>query len=217
MSSTDDQISDRAREVFGRPEFHRDKSWVQRFFEWLGRQLERILPDSVVGGTGFSGGFGGVVVWIILIVLLVGLLYAIYRLVRGRVRRSRREPDEVLIEVEEHRSTGEWASAAEEFERDGNWKEALRCRYRELVSALVDRRAVGSLPGSTTGELRVEVTATMPDVAHDFDLASRIFELAWYADVPTGAPELADFRARSARVLAGAVVEPVNEPAMVAA
>ena len=76
---------------------------------------------------------------------------------------------------------------------------ALRARYRQLVRTLVDRRQLPDIAGRTTGELREDLARTTPDAGEAFDTASLLFELAWYAHVPTGAEQSAQFRAGGRR------------------
>jgi hypothetical protein len=81
---------------------------------------------------------------------------------------------------------------------------ALRCRYRVRVGELVERDLVPDVPGRTAGEYRAEVASALPEVAPPFGEATDLFELAWYADVPTGAGENARFRDLTDRVIEGA-------------
>ena len=96
---------------------------------------------------------------------------------------------------------------AERLEAEGEWKLALRARYRELVRTLTDRRQLPDVAGRTTGELRVDLDRTTPAASADFDVACLLFELAWYADVPTGVDENARFREAATGVLAARVVD----------
>jgi len=50
-------------------------------------------------------------------------------------------------------------------------------------------------------EFRRDVTNRAPDRAEAFTAATELFELAWYADRPTGAGENARFQALAARVI----------------
>jgi hypothetical protein len=81
----------------------------------------------------------------------------------------------------------------------------MRARYRELVRTLVDRRQVADLAGATTRELLDDVAVTTPAAASEFESACLLFELPWYADVPTGPEENRRIRELSASVLAAEV------------
>ena len=97
----------------------------------------------------------------------------------------------VGVRVEEiHRRTpAEWRAEAEALEADGQWKLALRCRYRALVGDLIAAGLLEDVPGRTTGEYRRDVAVRAPDRSSAFDEATELFELAWYADRATGPDE----------------------------
>ena len=95
------------------------------------------------------------------------------------------------------------AREAEAHERAGEWKLALRARYRSLVADLASRGLVDEIPGRTAGEYRAEVAETVPGVASEFAGATELFERAWYGNRPTGADDAAHFRDLEQRVLTG--------------
>ena len=101
------------------------------------------------------------------------------------------------------RSAREWRAEAEVHERAGEWKAALRARYRSLVADLAARGLLDEIPGRTAGEYRVEVAEAVPRVASEFAGATELFERAWYGNRPTGADEAARFRELEQRVLTG--------------
>ena len=185
-----DEIRQRAHEILSRPEFGRHESLVQRVLEWIGDQLSR-FTFGIGGGPGFLGNlvsllvFGGVVV---LIVVLV-------RTYLRRNRPPRDEPtDDLSIELEEGRSAIDWRSEAEQLEAAGQWREAMRARYRELVSALVEEGVVADLPGRTTGEYLSEYSHARPEGRQAFDDLTRLFEGVWYGGEQTGAADNEQFR-----------------------
>ena len=197
----DDSIRSGARDVFRRAEFHREPGLVSRVLNWLAEHLD-FQTDATPGGGAWGGPLGAIILWIVLILLVVGLAWIIASVVRGRVRRKRTAVDEATIEIEEHRSVSEWQAEAERHEAEGNWKDALRCRLRELVGTLVASGHVQPLPGRTTGELRSDLRTTVPSAAAEFDRATLLFDLAWYADRATGPDQNREFRALAASVIA---------------
>jgi hypothetical protein len=111
------------------------------------------------------------------------------------------------VDTEHRRAASQWASDAARYEADGEWKLAIRARFRELVRTLVDRAQVADLPGRTSGELLADLARTTPAAGDDFQTAALLFELPWYADVPTGEDENTRFRAAATKVLAAEVLE----------
>jgi len=161
-------------------------------------------PDRLGSGAGdlLGGGFGAVVAWSVLIVC-AGLVVLLVVVVARNVPRQP-ERDEPTLRVEVRRGSADWTAEAERLEAAGEWKAALRCRYRALTAELVARRVVRDLPGRTTGEYRADVATTAPDARTDFGAASELFERAWYGARPTGADESARFREHAEHVLARA-------------
>lgn len=194
-------VRDTMRDIFERSEFARERSWWERFLDWLSRRLGDVGGDGATVAPGWGGALADIVVWVVLAVLVVALALLIRTVVRNRLPRRRRRRAEVVVEVTEQRSTAEWRASAEQHEAVGAWKEAIRCRYRELVARLVADGVADPRPGRTTGELRGDVNGTAPGAAPEFDRATELFEMPWYADAPTGPAENEEFRTLAERVV----------------
>lgn len=210
LEPTPDEVAERMRQVFSRPEFRRTKSLWERFIDWLNDHL----PSSSGGsGSSWGGAIGALIGWTVLVLLVVAAIVLIVHVVRTRSPRARaRRAEQVQLDVEEHRSAGEWASDAEQCEREGRWKDAVRARYRELVERLVEAGVADPFAGRTTGELRADVVRRAPGAAGAFSDATLLFELPWYAAVPTGPEENAEFRRLAADVLARVADRPATAP-----
>jgi hypothetical protein len=201
-------LTDEVRRVMAREEFQYEKSWFDRLSDWIGRQLEKLFGGDgggsvPAGGSTFAGGIGSVLAWILILAAVAAVAAVIAYVVLRRVRRVRDDDGpESEVEIEHRRSAREWEGDAARLEADGDWKGALRARYRHLVRTLVDRRQLPDIAGRTTGELREDLAGTTPDAGDAFDTASLLFELAWYAHVPTGPEQSEQFRAAAEAVLA---------------
>lgn len=205
-------VRDQVRDVMSRPGFSYEPSTLQRLLRWVGDQLQKLFGHAGPGApTGsFGGGIGMLVGWVLILAALAALVYLIARIVVTRTRVHRPEAPDALsdAEVEHRRRATEWLDDAERFEASGEWKEAMRARYRHLVRTLVDRHQLPDVPGRTTGELRVDMGSSTPDAAEDFDTCCLLFELPWYAGLATGADENTRFRDAADRVLAAACGQP---------
>ena len=193
---TQDPAATRARadEILARPEFRKAQpNLLQRLATTVSRWVSDLFQGLLVGGIGAAAA------WFILIV--AGLVVAAVAL--RLTRDVRADPSRALVElpVAVRRTPVEWRRQAEAHEAAGEWKDALRCRYRALVADLVARRAIRDLPGRTTGEYRAEVGANVPAGAGAFGGASELFERAWYGNRPTGAAENEQFRELADEVL----------------
>jgi len=184
------EVRQRAHEVLSRPEFARHESLVQRVIEWIGDQLSR-FTFGIGGGPGFVGDLVSLLVVAGVVVLLVVLVRAYIR--RNRPAREEQD-DDVSIELEEGRRAIDWRSEAEQLEAAGQWREAMRARYRELVTALVEEHVLADLPGRTTGEFLTEYTLARPDGRIAFEDLTRLFEGVWYGGVETGEADNERFR-----------------------
>ncbi len=201
-------VRDRVRDVMSRPAFSYEPSWIERLMRWLGDQLQKLFGDDVPGTPGsFGGGIGTVVAWVLILAAVAALVFLVVRIVATRSRARRSAATEPLsdAEVEHRRRAADWLADAERFESAGAWKEAMRARYRHLIRVLVDRRQLPDLPGMTTGELRVALGSSTSLAADEFDTCCVLFELPWYANVPTGVEDNARFRVAADRVLAAPV------------
>jgi hypothetical protein len=204
------RLSDEVRRVMERPEFQYEKSWFDRLSEWIGEQLERLFgagdTTATASGASFGGGIGSVLAWLLILAAVAAVVAVVVYVVRHRVRRpSDDDSPATEVEIEHRRSAKEWSSDAERLEAEGDWKGAVRARYRHLVRTLVDRRQLPDIAGRTTGELRDDLARTTPAAEVAFDTACSVFELAWYAHRPTGPEQAQELRDAARAVLAAPV------------
>jgi hypothetical protein len=168
-------------------------SIIERVLDWISERLA-----DVFGGIVGAGG-SNVVGWFLLLVAVGAIVFFVLRL-GGTVQVDRRVAEaEVMIELT--RSPAEWRADAARLEREGRCKEAVRSLYRALVAELVARDLIPEIPGRTAGEYVRDIATAAPDHAAAFAAATELFELAWYADAPTGTEECARFRTLSSSVL----------------
>jgi len=200
---TTEEANRRADEIVAGARFQDPpKSIVDRILEWIVEQLDKIQIPGIGAG---AGGGSQVIVWIFIAALVLLAVFLV-----SRTRLSRRmgpgDPD-FLVDAEVTRSELEWLVEAERFEAAGQWKQALRCRFRALVRTMIERGVVRDIPGRTTGEYRVEVGRHAPGVATAFAGASELFDRAWYGDEPTGAAESSRFRTLADEIVLGLDVD----------
>lgn len=182
-----------------RPEFRQPpKSLYERASGWLQDQLDRLISLLV------SGGRVGVVAWIALLVVLGLVGYLLWRLIVTTRRDPRAPRPHAQITTEVRRTATEWERDADDHERAGRWRDALRCRYRALVARLGSAGVVNDDdPSRTPREHRMQADVALPaDAAGSFAEAVDLFERAWYGLRPTGEQESARFRSLADGVLA---------------
>ena len=193
-----DAVKDKAKEILRNGQFHGDssKSLMRRVIDWLSNQLK--VPFSAASGGNAVVGF------VILILFFAGLAYVLSRIRFGLPSTAKSVDHDFDIDVEEDRPADVWRTEAEQAEAAGQWKLALRARYRWLLGELIERQVLVNVPGRTPGEYRVDLARMMPEEAPPFAAATDLFERAWYGDETTGPEENQRFRACAEQVVAAA-------------
>jgi hypothetical protein len=187
------EVRDATRRVLRLPEFQpAQRSGVQIAWDWLMEQLGILL------GLLASGGAGSIVGLVVVLLIMAAVFLLIVRFSRGITRDPAMA---AALPAVPRRSGAEWRAEAEAQERAGEWRQAVRSRYRALVADLATRGLVDEIPGRTAGEYRGEVRRNVPTAAAEFADATELFELAWYARWPTGPDDAARLRALSDQVL----------------
>jgi hypothetical protein len=184
------EIRQHAHDILQRAEFGRHESLVQRAVNWIGDLFDKIT-FGLGGGPGFLGN-------LVALAILAGIGFVVVRLVRALLGRTRLpEPTadaELTIELEDGREAIDWRRDAERFEAAGQWREAMRARYRELVRSLIEDGVLDDVPGRTTGEFRGEYVQARRESAGSFVELTDLFEAVWYGGVDTDAADNERFR-----------------------
>ncbi len=188
-----DQVAAAVHRVLSRPEYQQPaKPWLTRIrddiIDWLGRVL------ATVAGAGIGA-------WIMLAVVLALVVLVAVRIFRDV---SRDPASGVSVYTARSRPPADWRAEAEAHERAGEWRQALRCRYRALVADLAGRGLLEEVPGRTAGEYRAELNASLPVASPSFRGATELFEGAWYGHQPTDQGDAVRFRQLADSVLAAA-------------
>jgi hypothetical protein len=188
-----EEVHRAAREVLSRPEFREaGRPLLARVLDWVLGHLAELIA-ALIASSAAS------IVGLVLTLLILGAVAAVaIRFARGMTG----DPEvAAAIPSVPRRSAEEWRAEAEAHERAGEWRQALRCRYRALVADLAGRGLVEEVPGRTAGEYRGEVRRNAPGAAEAFSGATDLFERAWYGRAPTGADDASHFRDLAGRVL----------------
>ena len=184
-----------ARGILSQPQFRTaGPSALERARSWAGRQVSHALDAALAGHFGVAG-------VVVLLLIAAAVVLVVARVVRasrhtGAVRGYRVDGGS--------RPPADWLAEAAACEARGDWRGALRARYRALVAELAARGVVDEVPGRTTGEYRAEVSANLPAAAPEFGGATDLFEATMYGDQASGPAETAELDALAHRVLAGA-------------
>lgn len=162
---------------------------LQAALEQLGRLLLRFDGD---------GGAGSIVAALALVAIVLALLTAVVVFL-GRLRRGATVSTVVTGPI--GRTPVSWADEAERHLREGAYREALRCRYRETLAVLAAADLVDEVPGRTTGEYLHAVTTALPAAADPFATLTGRFEDVWYGGDDVDVDDLAAVHALQARIV----------------
>lgn len=182
-----DDVRELADDVLGRPAFDEPP---EPLFERLADFVLERLGQAFSALTG--GGRGALVAWLILAVTVAVVAALAFRVV-ATVRRDRTARQADGGERVESQSV-DWRAAAALHEAKGEWRDALRCRWRALVADLAGRRVVEEVDGRTAGEYLAQVRVRAPDAGDAFSRATSVFEASWYGARPTGPDDVARVR-----------------------
>lgn len=176
QTPTPEQIREAVRDVLSRAEYAQassEESLIDRGLGWLLEGLGRLLARL----SGFGGGAGS---WLGAagLVLLTALLVALTVRVVRRFRSS--SVADPVVDGPTGRRPRDWGEEAVAHARNGELREALRCRYRETVALLADAGYIDEIPGRTTGEYLAAASEALPAATDAFGRLTRAFEKAWY-------------------------------------
>ena len=145
--------------------------------------MEWLFGGIFGAGAGTGAGRGFAIVLAALAVALLGI--AIFRAIRGR---SPKEPDSdddgsrvVFDEVVDARGLRLDLQVASESKR---WRSAVIASFRLAIVGLIDAGHARERPSATTGDFGNDVSTNRPDLITTYDRAARIFERAFYSDLP---------------------------------
>jgi hypothetical protein len=189
---------DEARRELRKAVYHvRDESPVRRVMDWALERLDRLL-DRIVRLVP-----GGTPSLLIVILLVVALAIAI-RLGLGPTRLRDALTDR--RRGARPRTAAEYRAEAEALAARGEFKEAVRARFRAIIRELEERGVLDPRAGRTAGEIAREGGAAVPFVRSHLDDAATTFDLAWYGHRGAGAAEYERVRAADDAIRAARLV-----------
>lgn len=170
-----DDAREAARRELGKRIYQgRQAGWLERALEWIFDKLARAF--STVGSVS-PGGVPG----LLLLLLVAVALVVVLRKQLGPLRRRDLLGDD---RGELTRSADYYRAEAAGFAAAGNWREALRARFRAVIRELEQRAILDSRAGRTAGEIAAEASIAMPSIAAPMRRAADVFNEIWYGDRP---------------------------------
>ena len=140
---------------------------VNRVLESLGELLGETV-DVV------PGGLGGLVLLLVLLTLLVVATRLGLGPLAARDRLADRRRSARSMTAADYRAEADRLAAA------GEWKDAVRARFRAIVRELEQRGVLDARPGRTAGEIAREAADAVPAVSAPAHDAAGVFDAVWY-------------------------------------
>lgn len=196
------------RDIKANPIYPRDRqeaeaNWLSAAIERLrnlrgeSRQTNRSAPVGALLGL---GQFVVYIVWVLIIGLIVAFLVYATRFVHFR-NLKHRKARALLQDDEPERSLDEWLAMADDLERQGRYREAVRALYLSSLLKFDERNIAAFVRGQTNWEhlARIDGSPRVP-AGLDFRAPTQAFDLIWYGGRVKGAEDVARFRAWYAEI-----------------
>lgn len=168
-------------EVLARSEFNTPISLWERFWQWLGKLLEKILPESRGQGGGWLLALLRILPWAITIIAVAAILwlltYWLQRILRNFVHDARAaelEGDEDLP-----RTAAEARQQAHEAAQSGLYRAAVRRLYLAAILQLAENDLITYERSLTNLEVLQLIPTTSPIRPH-LEPVVNTFDEVWY-------------------------------------
>lgn len=201
----DRSAGERARSEKASSPIYRD-SGARSSSNWLSRALESLmeslrgrnepnLPQMPNTGLGALGQGLIYLIWGLLGAAILAFLYFSLRHFTWRAK-LKRKARAVLGDDEPDRTLDEWLQEADELERQGRYREAVRALYLASLMRFDEARVARFVRGETNWEhyRRIDQNAHRLD-GFDFREPTREFDRVWYGMDVRGGSDVAMFRA----------------------
>lgn len=165
-----------AQEELSKPAYQ--KSFLERFLDWLSDLLQQLFGPTP------GGGQGAVPLWVAVVVgvvVLAAVLAVVVRIRRTRKADPEREPDGVLgptpLTAQDYRRRAAAAHA------DGDARGAVLDGFRALAAAAVERGLLAVAPDRTAGEFAAAIGSAFTPLRGRVEAAGRVFDAVLYGDL----------------------------------
>jgi hypothetical protein len=171
----------RAVEELAKAKYGGLSDWADALLNRLGRVLDRIVRailQFVFGSGAHEGGFSpGFVIAVILLLVALGLVIWRVGLPRWRGRSK-----DVAVNVDAGISATDYRKLAEQHAEHGDWRAAVRDRFRALVRELEVRTILDVRPARTAWEAANAAGRLLPGCWDDLRIGADDFSAVMYGD-----------------------------------
>ncbi|WP_051208632.1 DUF4129 domain-containing protein [Propionicicella superfundia] len=181
----------RADEELSKAKYSHMPEWLTQIIEWAQRTLENIVR-TVVGGPGSGGGVSWGLVALVLVLLGVVAL-VVWRVGLPRWRQVARPDAEV--DVDQSVMPVTYRDRAEAAAARGDYRTAIRERFRAIVRELEFRTIIAPRPSRTAFEAAAAAARELPHATDPLYTAAELFSAVMYGDragTPAGWQQILD-------------------------
>jgi hypothetical protein len=149
--------------------------FLERVIQWAQRKLAELLDQA---GSVMPGGLLGLAALVTIVVFLLVMIRLRLGPLRVKDLLSDRGPAAAALTADDYREqAGNFAAA-------GDYREALRARFRAVIRQLEQRGVLENRLGRTAGEIAAEAGAALPPVAAQLRAGADLFNEVWYGGRP---------------------------------
>ncbi len=193
------------RSVLREPRFapRETPGWLGRVGRWIGRVLDRLLPDSV-GGPSIGRGGLSIPEWLLVlgcVALVAGAVFLILR--SAQTRGHEAGGGEVDGERTAPLTSGSALAAATAHAQRGEYRSAVRAQFLALLLNLHEQGRLRYDRSLTNREHLARIGRDTP-LAEDLRPLVRVFDDVWYGNASIEAEEYALFQRRAEALRGGA-------------
>ncbi|GAB3759418.1 DUF4129 domain-containing protein [Microlunatus parietis] len=172
----------RVLEELGKSRYAEMPQWLRDLLQWLSELLERIVTFvlGVSSGPAAAGGGINVAFVVILVLIAAGIALLIWKVGLPRWQTKRRRDAEV--DLSEELEPDDYRSAAQRFAAAGDWRSAVRDRFRAVVKELEIATILDPRPARTAFEASALAGRALPEQAAALDAGARTFSEVMYGD-----------------------------------
>ncbi|GAP98879.1 DUF4129 domain-containing protein [Leptolyngbya sp. NIES-2104] len=170
-----------------------DFNWqLQQFFrqvgEWIELNFPQIQPPNVPDPPNWSSWWLEAIFWTIIVLFVLWLGFQIYLAVRSYVRRNQAQIAKFLdrsATLEKELTIAQWVRTAQEFQQQGNYREASRALYMAMLQRLNETKLI---PGdqSRTDREYSRLVQLLPQ-SESYQMLLEIHELLYFSNLPISA------------------------------
>lgn len=178
-----DEARRRAVEELSKAKYGGTPDWVVDVANWIGDRLVTLIElylrfTQGAGGQG-SGVSPGFV--IVVLVLLAAIALVVWKVGLPRWRRTRRD---ATVEIDPTAAADDYRDLAQRHAEAGDWRSAVRDRFRGLVRDLEVRTVIDVRPARTAFEAAGSAARTLPDAQGPLLVGAELFSAVLYGDHP---------------------------------